>query len=441
MPELFFKHKKMQNAQCTSSNTQDRKLQKYAIISACFGSISCVMIQDSAVIILFAGMLGAGSTLSMITTSLFGVMSCLFLLPAAFIATRVGYKRLILRSTIVGTLAITLLALSPLLGEYAKYGMIFSLLVFGLMMTLYSAAWFPFIDEFLPKGNRSNFFGMLRFSWQSCSVAFFFICGLVMGQHPALWVLQTIILITAILMLGRFYFVSRIHAPEADRKPLNFRKGIELVMSNKPLVGFSVYLAFLYLAAQGTVPLTFIYLKNHLQTPDNMVVIVSSLALGGTIIGFLSAGRIMAYIGVKKALLMIHIGFALINFLLFAFSGPGTSTLILITVLLVLYGFFIAVSSVAVSSEMLELATPGNKALAMAFCITMYSAGLGGARILSSVIIGSGILASKWYIGSLEFNMFHTMYLGYGLSILFVCVLLVIVPAIFPKGEYHYVPH
>jgi hypothetical protein len=32
------------------------------------------------------------------------------------------------------------------------------------------------------------------------------------------------------------------------------------------------------------------------------------------------------------------------------------------------------------------------------------------------------------------------MYLGYGLAILFVCVLLVIVPAIFPKGEYHYIP-
>lgn len=431
----------MSNTQYNSINSQDRKLQKYAIISACFGSISSVMIQDSAVIILFAGMLGAGSTLSMITTSLFGVMSCLFLLPAAFIAIRVGYKSLILKSTWGGTLAVTLLALCPLLGEYAKYGMILSLLAFGFLMTLYAAAWFPFIDEFLPKENRSNFFGMLRFSWQSCSVAFFFICGLVMGEHPDLWVLQTIILLTAVLLLGRIYFVSRIHVPEADRKPLNFRKGIDLVMSNKPLVGFSVYLAFLYLAAQGTVPLTFIYLKNHLQTPDNIVVIVSSLALSGTIIGFLSAGRIIAYIGVKKTLLMVHIGFALINFLLFAFSGPGTPALILITALLILYGFFIAVSSVAVSSEMLELANPGNKALAMAFCITMYSAGLGGARILSSVIIGAGILASQWYIGPFEFNMFHTMYLGYGLSILFVCVLLVIVPAIFPKGEYHYVPH
>ena len=139
-------------------------------------------------------------------------------------------------------------------------------------------------------------------------------------------------------------------------------------------------------------------------------------------------------------LLMVHIAFALINFMLFAFSGTGTVSLVIITILLVCYGFFIATSSVAVSSEMLALANPENKALAIAFCASMYYAGIGGARLLSSLIIGSGILAPEWSIGTLKFSMFHTMYLGYALGILFVCVLLVIVPAIFPKGEYHYTP-
>jgi Na+/melibiose symporter-like transporter len=341
----------------------------------------------------------------------------------------------------MGAAAMGLVALCPFLGQYAKYGLIATLICFGILMTFYAAAWFPFIDEFLTKENRSRFFGMLRFSWQTCSVLFFLICGLIIGKHPPLWVLQLIIAVSAVLLLGRAYFINLIHVPEADRKPLLFKKGLELIFSNKPLTSFSVYLAFLYLAAQGTVPLTYIYLKNHLNTPDNIVVIVSSLALGGTIAGFFFAGRLIARIGVKKTLLAVHIGFALINLLLFIFSGPGTAALIIITTLLVLYGFFIAISSVAVSSEMLELATPGNKAMAMAFCVTMTSAGLGGARVLSSVIIGSGILAPAWNIGTHEFSMFHTMYLGYGLSILFVCVLLVIVPAIFPKGEYHYVPH
>jgi MFS family permease len=428
------------NTSPSEQESYSHKSQKLAIFSACFGSISAVMIQDSAVIILFAGMLGAGSMLSMVTTSLFGVMNCLLLLPTAYFVARIGYKRSIIRASLFGALVVLALAFSSLLGEFSKYGMIICLICFGILMTVYVAAWFPFLDEFLPKKDRSRFFGMLRFSWQSCSVAFFLICGLVMGENPDLWVLQTIIIISAIALLGRAYFVSKIDVCEADRKPLNFRKGIELVLVNKPLVGFSVYLAFLYLAAQGTMPLTYIYLKTHLHTADNIVVIISSLALGGTIIGFLFASRMISKYGVKKNLLSVHLAFALINFMLFAFSSSGMTSLVIITILLVFYGFFIAISSVAASSEMMALANPNNKALAMAFCISMCSAGLGGARLLSSMLIGSGILAPVWCIGSTEFTMFHTMYLGYGIAILFVCVLLVIVPAIFPKGEYHYVP-
>jgi len=424
----------------TPQEEYSHKSQKLAILSACFGSLAAIMIKDSAVIILFAGMLGAGSMLSMVTTSLSGIMSCLFSLPAAYIAARIGYKKIIMRTTYSGAFAVLLLAFTPLLGAWAKYGMMFCLICFVILMALYASAWYPFLDEFLPKKERSSFFGMLRFSWQSCCVVFFLLCGFAMGETPDLWILQAIIIATAVALLGRAYFISKIKVKETERKVVNFRRSLELVLANKPLLGFSVYLAFLYLAAQGTVPLTFIYLKNHLHTPDNIVVIISSLALGGTIIGFICSGRMISRFGVKKMLLTVHIAFAMVNFLLFAFSAPGTVSLVIITALLVFYGFFIATSSVAVSSEMMALANPENKAVAMAFCVSMYSAGLGGARFLSSIIIGSGILSPEWSIGSMKFTMFHTMYLGYGFGILFVCVLLVIVPAIFPKGEYHYVP-
>ena len=428
--------KTLQDEQKASLN----KSQKLAIYSACYGTVSEVMIQESAVIILFAGMLGAGSMLAMLTTSLFGVMRCLLLLPAAYAVARIGYKRSIINSSHWGALVLLLLAFSPFLGQLAKYGMIINIIIFASIMTIYVAAWFPFLDEFLPKKDRSHFFGMLRFSWQSCSLIFFFICGLAMGKQPDLWILQTIIIISAAALLGRAFYAGKIKVSESDRKALKFRHGLNLVMENKPLVGFSVYIAFLYLAAQGTVPLTYIYLKNYLHIPDNIVVIISSLTLGGTMIGFLFAARIISKIGVKKMLLMIHISFAAINFMLFAFSTSGTTALVIITALLICYGFFIATSSVAVSSEMMALANPDNKAMAMAFCVSMCAAGMGGARLLSSVIIGSGILAAEWSIGTAQFTMFHTMYLGYAIAILFVCVLLVIVPAIFPKDSYQYTP-
>jgi MFS family permease len=171
----------------TSQEEYSHKSQKLAILSACFGSPSAIMIQDSAVIILFAGMLGAGSMLSMIITSLYGIISCLLLIPSAYFVARIGYKRSIIRTTQLGALTVVLLAFSPLLKSYAKYGMIISLICFGVLMTIYVAAWFPLLDEFLPKKDRSRFFGMLRFSWQTCCVTFFFICGLVMGKTPDLF--------------------------------------------------------------------------------------------------------------------------------------------------------------------------------------------------------------------------------------------------------------
>lgn len=434
-PELYFLGGIMD-----MQENYSRKSQNLAILSACFGAISEVMIRDSAVIILFAGMLGAGSMLSMVTTSLTAIMQCMLLIPAAYLVARIGYKRSIIRATYCATLAIFILAFSPFFGVLDKYVMMLALITYGILITLYVASWFPFLDEFLPKDDRSVFFGRLRFSWQMCSVIFFFICGLIMGENPPLWVLQTIIAIAAAALLGRVYFISRIKVSEADRKPLRFRHGLEMIMANKPLLGFSVYIAFLYLAAQGTMPLTYVFLKQHLNTPDNIVVIISSLGLGGMIIGFFFSGRIVRLLGIKKMLLTVHFAFALTNFLLFWVSRPGMFYLAAIAILMVFYGFFIALSSVAVSSEMMGLANPENKAMAMAFCGTMLSAGLGGSRFLSSLIIGSGILSPAWTIGTTQFTMYHTMFLGYGLATMFVCVLLVIVPAIFPKGEYHYVP-
>lgn len=77
----------------------------------------------------------------------------------------------------------------------------------------------------------------------------------------------------------------------------------------------------------------------------------------------------------------------------------------------------------------------------MAFCGSCYAAGVGGSRLLTSLILGSGILAPEWFLGSIKFSHYQTLFLVYGCAITFVCLLLVLVPAIFPKGNYRYMPH
>ena len=421
---------------------QRSRAKSDAIKSACWGSLSSVMIQDSAIIILFATILGAGDMLSMVTTSTQGIANCLLLIPAAYLSSKLGYKKAIMQFTAIGAAMIMLLAASPWFGEWAKPVLLISIIMFSMCMTAYGAAWFPLLDGFLLREDRGGFFGMLRFSWQTFSVIFCFVCGLIIGENPKIWMLQIIIVISGVGLLGRMYHVGRIPDGHQEKENIDLMDGINEAISNKPLTGFSVYICCLYLAAYSTPPLTFIYIKKYLLVPDNILIIISSLALIGTILGFLSAGKIIDRLGIKRMLLFIHFSFALVNLSLF-FIGTNTAfNLILITVLLAIYGFFYGCSSIAISTEMMELASPNNKAISMAFCGSCWAAGYGGSRLLASLILGSGLLAPQWFLGSMKISHYQTLFLAYACAIMFVCLLLVLVPAIFPaKGNYRYVPN
>ncbi|MEI8248026.1 MAG: MFS transporter [Lentisphaerota bacterium] len=417
---------------------QRAKAKTDAIKSACFGSLSSVMIQDSAIIILFATILGAGDMLSMITTSTQGIASCLLLIPAAYLSGRLGYKKTIMQFTAIGAVMIMLLAASPWFTGYAKPVLLLSIIMFSICMTVYAAAWFPLLDGFLIKSDRSDFFGVMRFSWQTFSVIFCFVCGLLLGKNPETWMLQVIIAISALGLLGRMYYVGRIPDGHQEKESISFTEGISEAIANKSLAGFSVYICCLYLAAYSTPPLTFIYIKKYLLVADNIIIIISSLALVGTLLGFLTAGKIIDKIGIKRMLLFIHFFFALVNLTLFFIGTYSIFNLIMITFLLATYGFAAACSSIAISTEMMELASPNNKAMSMAFCGSCFSAGTGGSRLLASLILGSGMLAPEWFIGTMKISHYQTLFLVYGCAILFVCLLLVLVPAIFPKGNYRY---
>jgi len=420
---------------------QRSRAKSDAIKSACCGSLSSVMIQDSAIIILFATILGAGDMLSMITTSTQGIASCLLLIPAAFLSGKLGYKKAIMQFTAIGAVMIMLLAACPWFGGYAKPVLLLSIIMFSICMTVYAAAWFPLLDGFLVKADRSDFFGIMRFSWQTFAVIFCFVCGLLLGKNPEIWMLQVIIAISALGLLGRMYYIGKIPDGHQEKESITFSEGISEAIANKSLAGFSVYICCLYLAAYSTPPLTFIYIKKYLLVADNVIIIISSVALVGTLLGFLTAGKIIDKVGIKRMLLFIHFFFALVNLTLFFIGTYSVCNLILITVLLMTYGFAAACSSIAISTEMMELASPNNKAMSMAFCGSCYSAGIGGSRLLASLILGSGMLAPQWFIGTMKISHYQTLFLVYGCAILFVCLLLVLVPAVFPKGNYRYMPN
>ena len=60
-----------------------RSAERLAVLSSCCGFPGEVVLTDSAVVILFAGMLGAGDMLSLLTTSFLPFFNGLCMIPMA----------------------------------------------------------------------------------------------------------------------------------------------------------------------------------------------------------------------------------------------------------------------------------------------------------------------------------------------------------------------
>jgi hypothetical protein len=74
----------------------------------------------------------------------------------------------------------------------------------------------------------------------------------------------------------------------------------------------------------------------------------------------------------------------------------------------------------------------------MAVCGSFSAAGGGLSRGISSLILGAGILAPQWTMGNMKFCHYQTLFLIYAVCIMFAAMLLIIVPAVVPKGKYSY---
>ncbi len=407
-----------------------------------------VPFNDAAIIILYASMLGAGDGMSIVTTSISSLAIGFLSIPMAWLTLHgKTYQRTILYATAFALAMFGMIVLAPFFGKAAIAVLLGSLILFSFAHTLYISAWFPMLDTFLTPDRRSTYLGNMRFSWQLSSALLLFGIGAVIGKNPPIEYLQYVMLFSMLIYSFKFYFIAKIpnfRTPEQDKKIIPFAEGLKIALNNKPLTGYSVYLFILNLAAYGTIPLTTLYLKKALMAPDNIIVFISSLVLGGMLAGSFSSGRLIRKFGIRTVFLAVHVIYAVTNIGLF-FLGrgilPDNLLFAVVAAVLFIYSFFFACANIASSSEMMYLATPGNKVMAMAFCNSFYYMGCGLSRLLTSLILGSGALAASWTLGDMTFCHYQTLFLVYGICVIFAASLLVVVPAIFPKGEYIYAIH
>ena len=421
---------------------QERKRGRILAYFACyFGCISEVMLDGSAIIIVYISMLGGSKDEVMFSTGFSAILSMLLLIPCAWVVGRIGMKKAVSIACLIGCSGYLLMAAAPLFGPWQKWAVITGCLIYCAQRSLYGATWYPMLDAFLRPQDRGSFFGTMRYTYNILAGLLFFAIGKLMGEKPPVMLMQTIVGITGVLILGRMFCMLKFPENPMEKKSrLNLRKTLGISLRNGSLVSYSVYVCLLSLAYTSLVPVILLYLKNHAGLDAGKLQIFSTVGIAGGITGYFFYGRLQKWLKVKRLELLVHCVFMSVA-LCFALLSKDIPFYIYIAGAVYFINAFAGSTFMCNnSSELLALARPGNKTMAMAFLQTYQNAGISISRTGTAMVLGANLLAPVWTLGSLELCSYQTLFLFYGVLAAVLLVLIPTLPAICSKHKDYYEP-
>ena len=425
----------------TLSPRERRRGRILACFACWFGCISEVMVDSSAIVILYIAMMGGSKAEAMLSTGFSDVFSMVAMIPCAALVGRIGLKRAVVAACLAGCAGFLLMAAAPFFGPWRKAAALAGCLVFSAQRTLYGAAWYPMLDVFLRPRDRGSFFGTMRFTYMVLSGVLFYFVGRLMGEDPPVRLMQGVLAVTGLLILGRLFCMLRFpENPAEERVRLDWRRALGISVRNGPLVGYSVYVCLLSAASTSLVPLTLLYLKNHAGLDAGRVQVFSTVGIAGSVAGFFCYGFLLRALKIRRLELGVHLAFVAAALVLALAGADVPGFLWVAGAAYFLASFAGSAFMCNNSAEYLALARPGNKPMAVAFLQTYQNVGISVGRAGTAAILGADLLAPSWRLGSLELCGYQTLFLLYGAAMAFLLVLLPALPAFVPKHRDYYEP-
>lgn len=425
----------------TLSDAERKRFRRFAIASTWFGCFGDVLVDNSAIMILFFLALESSETLTMFQTSLSGIAFLLLLIPSSYFVAKLGCKPIIRISCLISLISFVLMSGAPWLGVVGKYWTAFWCFVYAFSRVLWAGSWFPLLTYILKPEERGKFFGMMRFSYYIITGTVFTVLGLSMGKETPVLFLQIILFAVGVLAWGRWICIKQIRLPEqseAQTSGANFKTAFQTSLRNAPLVMFCVYICFIMAAFGGITPLILLYVKEGLNYGDNTTQLLSIVTIVGCAAGYLLFPYFLKKAGMRNLQLLAHAMFILLPAALF-FCGEGLPGLFyVIMVLLFLCNIVWAVFYAGVSSEMLALARPGNATMATAFSQTYLQFGLAAGRIASSLMLGGGLLAVHWDFHGFHITNYQSIFLIAAIFAFFCLTLVFCLPSVCPRHDQDY---
>lgn len=443
----------------TLTDAERRRFRMCAYGATWCGCFAEVMMENSAILILFMTLLKSSASMQMLSTSMNGLVSMLLMFFAAGLANRFGAKRAIDLAVGFEMLSCLLIASAPFWGfAYATYVVLVGCFLFCVSRPIWTASWYVVMGDILLPEERGPFLGFMRFSYYSITGVAFFLIGYAMGKESPIWIPQLVIAATGILALGRAFFIHKIRLGERNAEGFRILQSLKIAVKNEKLVSFSIYVAMMYLAFAPVLPLTIIYMKQHLSWGDGLVQILSTVGIAGSISGFILYGKLQKILGMKRLQLFTHFLYLAIPLAL-AIFGKNFSALettcewnlgpILLSEPILVYllaaltfaaCFAVALFGCIVSQETLALARPGNVAMATAFNQTYVMIGTAVGRSGMALVLGSGCLSAAWVKWDMTFSCYQTLFFLCAAIAAFALFLLPSLPSMIPERDDWYQP-
>ncbi|MBN1672329.1 MAG: MFS transporter [Kiritimatiellae bacterium] len=409
-----------------------------AMVGQCFGCLAIIAFR-TGLILLYLNSLGLERSVIMTLIALSALMTGAVTIPAAWLAERIGKKRVGFLGQALTTAGFATLALSgfcPRAG--AVWLAIGGIVLDGLGQGLFISVWYALLSPIVPVDFRGRFFGTLRFAWNVVGILFMLAATFVLGKDSPRGIFQCLFaLITGALVI-RFFFYRRIPEVETERaRGERFGEALAKVVRSPGYASFSSYVFLLLLFTSGSPSVFGLLEKRVLLFGDNLVAWMGLLLTLGSILGFLLGGRAIDRFGTRMVFVACHLGFgAILSLFLLRDSVARLPTGVYVGTLSLCFGLVAAASSVAFSSELLGIMPPTHKSLAGAVYSTLYYLANGLAGAIWAALLRLGALNESWCLFGHTLSDYDTVLLLCAVMVVFLLITLTLIPSVIRKAQF-----
>lgn len=407
-----------------------KRALRIIIISQCCGMIG-MLLFNNGFMLAYILRLGIPAYRILFLFALMPLINMALTMPFARLADRTGKSRLGLIGITIAICGFLMIPLSSLLpADTAIWGLSAGIIIFATGNTINGSCWFALLSPIVPQEIRGRWFGRMRTAWQSTAIIFSLSVAILLRLTPELYIFQLVLLTAAGLMLVRRTLYKQIPELDPATPPTtSFFKAMATLFQVPGYLRFCIYM-FMLAFTTAAAGLLGLLEKEMLGFSDSLLMVMGNLLSIGTIIGFLTGGKMVDRFGAKPVFLSGHIiaSLTLIGILMRA-TLPLPLPLIMGLFSLIL-GTVQGATGIANTSELLALIPAENKSISTGFGMTLTAAGISLAGLLNGQLLKMNILPTHWTLFSQSMSAYDILLTGFLAMTILLAATLGLVPTI-----------